>query len=209
MFQKWYNKIKQREKGEMKMREPQKTTLSEMNWHGKNFAVWREKSFVDVDMGNEDLSGKSFYRINFTNCDLRGCDLAYADFRECKFENTPMGFANFELTKFDNCQFNECDFSYTKMKQMQIRDSKFNNCNLENTLWTGRFCDTLFLNCNMESFKMHEVNTTGTIIRNCNLEGAEITTWENGGRNHIENCVLNKDTNIVGFTLRNGGNKNE
>ena len=51
MFQKWYNKIKQRKKGEMKMNEPKKKTLSEMSWHEKNLAMWRGKSFVDIDVG--------------------------------------------------------------------------------------------------------------------------------------------------------------
>ena len=156
------------------MSKPKKTTLSEMSWHGKNLAMWREKSFVDIDMGNEDLSGKSFYKIKFTNCDLRGCDLAYTDFRECKFENTLMDWANFESTKFDNCQFDGCKFDFTKMKQMQIKDSQFNNCNLHNTLWTGEFCDTLFLDCDMSYLEMCEVNMAATIIRNCNLEKAKI-----------------------------------
>lgn len=34
------------------MSKSKKKTLSEMSWHGKNLAMWREKSFVDIDMGN-------------------------------------------------------------------------------------------------------------------------------------------------------------
>lgn len=192
------------------MSKPKKTTLSEMSWHGENLAVWREKSFIDIDMGNEDLSGKSFYKIKFTNCDLRGCDLAYTDFRECKFKNTLMDWANFESTKFDNCQFDGCKFDFTKMKQMQIKNSQFSNCNLHNTLWTGEFCDTLFLNCDMSYLEIHEVNMTATIIRNCNLEKAKITIERNSDGGGIDDCTLKSTTiKVNGFVFKDEGCKNE
>ena len=186
------------------MREPKRQTLSEMSWSKKSHGVWREKSFVDIDMGNEDLSGKSFYKINFTNCDLRGCDLAYTDFRECKFENTLMDWANFESTKFDNCQFDGCKFDFTKMDQMQIKNSQFDNCNLHNTAWTGEFCNTLFLSCDMSYLEIHEANMAATIIRNCNLEKAKIIAKQNSDGGGIDDCILKSTIiKINGFVLKN------
>ena len=85
------------------MNKPKKTTLSEISWHGKNLAVWREKSFVDIDMGNEDLSGKSLYKINFTNW----------------------------TGEFYDTLFLDCDMSYLEMHEVDMTATIIRNCNLE------------------------------------------------------------------------------
>lgn len=40
---------------EIKVSKPKKKTLSEIKCHKKDLGVWREKSFVDIDMGLRTL----------------------------------------------------------------------------------------------------------------------------------------------------------
>ena len=100
-----------------------------------NECVFKDLSFIDVeltkitmvdvrfencDFSNVDLGDRSFFRVEFKNCKMIGVDFTKVHFYDCLFEGSNASYSNFSEVKFKNSEIIDSNFMESRFQAVEF-----------------------------------------------------------------------------------------
>lgn len=119
-------------------------------------SIFKNVSFVDVDMSRCDLVGSKFSKCRFIRCTIVPAEIRSCEFGECKFEECDFSGGSIDSSRFDQTSFKRCDFTGAI-----ISENNFNQCKLDNDLTKS---------ASIISNRFQETNFVGIKFGDCTLQ---------------------------------------
>ncbi len=128
-----------------------------------DFRYWNSQEATYRILGNiKRLGNLKEDNFNLSNCYLKSITL-----ENIKFKDSDLSFINLTYASLRDCTFENVDFTGAQFSKANIIRCKFINC------------------------KLNRVNYVDTTIMNCDLEGSDLTSFDESNNLNLARCFYN------------------
>ena len=186
MFQKWYNKIRERRK--MKMSKLRKLTRDDFNDTMNRLYVYGGP-LSEYDFSNHDLRElnigcytEKYINCDFSNSDMTGMDMRDISFVGCNFTNAKLDNVNFTNTRLESCIFENANMIGVELIKADIDGTSFDNANLSSAnLSTATLVNSTFVDADLSDSKFSNTVVRSTLFTDSDVSRVDFTfTMLNG-----------------------------
>ena len=186
MFQKWYNKNRERRK--MKMSKLRKITRDDFNDTMNRLYIYGGP-LSGYDFSNHDLRELNIgcYTEKYINCDFSNSDMTYMDMRDisfvgCNFTNAKLDSANFTNTRLESCSFENASMIGVELIKADIDGTSFDNAKLSSAnLSNATLVNSTFVDADLSDSKFSNTVVRSTLFTDSDVSRVDFTfTMLNG-----------------------------